>query len=142
MNKLSDQVKKYAYDTADLMSHMVDQGAKPSEGLYGEAEKLLDERKKESYGLRHPYVTGIPTLGVWPLISIGNAQRKIVAKLMAKHPELAEQYREYADKRYEQSITDRQLSNERDKANAMRNTIMASAVPLAYYASARSRKDE
>lgn len=139
IEKLASYTYKIAYEAADIMANMVDRGAKPSEELYGEAEKLLDERKQQSYGLRHPYVTGIPTLGIWPAISRTKAEKKIVARLMAKHPELADQYREYEDKRYNQSVTDRQLQSENDKANAVRNAVMASALPIAYYAASRNR---
>ena len=125
-------VKTARFETADLMANMVDKGVIPSEQMYGEAEELLDKKREKSLGLRHPLLTGIPTLGIWPLIAQSIAERRITSQMAAKHPEMARQMHDYEDKRYN-------LQTERDRANAASNTMRAAAVPLAAYMYWKSR---
>lgn len=137
--KVAEWSMKMAYDASNIVTTMVASGAKPSEDVYGETQDLLDKRKEKSYGLRHPYITGIPTLGIWPAISRASAEGDIITRIMVRHPEIADQIREFDDKRYNQSVIDRQLRTDNDKANAARNTVAATALPIAYYMASRNR---
>jgi hypothetical protein len=47
------------------------------------AEDLLDKEKQKSFALRHPILTGIPTLGILPAIAQSKAMRKIEHQIMA-----------------------------------------------------------
>ena len=130
--KLAHMCKNARYDAADIMSDMVDKGAIPKEEMYDEAQQHLEEARKNSLGLRHPWLTGIPTLGLWPLAAQEKARRNITARLIAKHPETGQQMLDYEDRMYNLSIL-------KDKANAARNAVGASAVPLAMMASYNAR---
>ncbi|MDP3012860.1 MAG: hypothetical protein Q8M92_01370 [Candidatus Subteraquimicrobiales bacterium] len=132
-------MEKIAWEASDIMSDMVEQGATPPEDVYHEIEDMLNERKSKSYGLRHPYVTGIPTLGLWPAISKSKADKNIKASVLMKHPKLLEQIRGYMDKQYDRHIERAKVQTESDKANASRNTVRAAALPIATYFAARSQ---
>jgi hypothetical protein len=43
--------------------------------------KLIKERMAKSFSLRHPVLTGIPTLGIAPAVAKQNAIRKIVRRM-------------------------------------------------------------
>lgn len=52
---------------------------------------LMDAEKAKSLALRHPWLTGIPTLGIWPSIARGKAIDKIKREMLRKIPDLREQ---------------------------------------------------
>jgi hypothetical protein len=47
------------------------------------AEDLIEKEKAKSFALRHPILTGIPTLGILPAIAENAAMRRIEHKIMA-----------------------------------------------------------
>ena len=49
------------------------------------ARKLIRQQEKKRFGLRHPWLTGIPTLGIWPAISKARATDAIVNRLMRQN---------------------------------------------------------
>jgi hypothetical protein len=55
------------------------------------AETLLQKEKDKSFALRHPLVTGLPTLGMWPLIKEQYALRRVGRHLLRNNPEFSEQ---------------------------------------------------
>lgn len=48
----------------------------------------IDRKTSKSFVLRHPILTGIPTLGIAPAIARYNALRDITSQLARKHPEI------------------------------------------------------
>lgn len=45
------------------------------------AERAIEDATARSVAIRHPILTGIPTLGIWPAIAHGKATRKITGDL-------------------------------------------------------------
>jgi len=56
--------------------------------LEPEAKQLIKREIAKKYILRHPWVTGIPTLGLAPVIQKGVSSQRIVKALAKSHPEL------------------------------------------------------
>jgi hypothetical protein len=48
----------------------------------------IDYQKSKRFPMRHPYLTGIPTLGIAPMISKNEAKEEIVRDLARKLPDL------------------------------------------------------
>ena len=58
------------------------------------AQKLLDEQVSKRVGLRHPWLTGIPTLGIWPAISEGSATGEIMDNLLRRNASMRSRVRD------------------------------------------------
>jgi len=84
------------------------------EALTELAEELLQKEKDKSFALRHPFITGLPTMGLWPLIKEQYALRRSGRKLMRKDPEFAAHVREINDEAVRQQAS-------LDEANRYRN---------------------
>ena len=54
------------------------------------AREMLAEQIEESFSLRHPWITGIPTLGIAPAAATENAYHVVANALRRKNPELRE----------------------------------------------------
>jgi hypothetical protein len=55
-----------------------------------EIRKLIDEQKQNRFALRHPILTGIPTLGMWPLASRVEAAEEVAHEMLRRHSVLRE----------------------------------------------------
>lgn len=53
-----------------------------------EVSQLIDKEKSERLGLRHPWLTGIPTLGIWPRVSRDNAAVDVADEMLRNNPGL------------------------------------------------------
>lgn len=68
-------------------------------GIYLSKEQLarlqtyLDQEIENSYVLQHPYKTGIPTLGIAPLVASSNAYERAKVNLLRGDAKLQEQVR-------------------------------------------------
>jgi len=143
-NAFSDEIKKVA--GLDVGNIEDDLGVYLNDATEEQARNLIDQRKKQSFGLRHPFLTGIPTFGIWPAISRENAIDFITRKLMRSNPDLKSevlgvQAAERADE-FEQMKAQAAL----DTANQGRNTVIA-AMPgalggLAMYLNNRAPNQE
>jgi len=89
---LLDGIRKMArfFDIKDVESGLV-----PGEGrhrLRGDqlslAKDLIEEQHGKRVGIRHPWRTGIPTLGIWPAISKALAKGEVLDSLSDKYPAL------------------------------------------------------
>lgn len=76
-NGFDKQAMIDAEDVADRLGIYLD-----SRGM-SMAQDLVDKAKEKSFALRHPFVTGIPTLGIWPSVAANKALRKIEHQIMA-----------------------------------------------------------
>ena len=54
-----------------------EQGGNLSDQELAQARNLLQREREERFALRHPYLTGIPTLGIVPTVSKRNASRSV-----------------------------------------------------------------
>jgi hypothetical protein len=109
------------------------------------ANKLIEEATANSLGVRHPWLTGIPTLGIWPAISKEKALESISRKLFRARPELFAEWKALQDKKRVEDAELARLQVESDKANQGRNTVSAAgfaAAPLlAQYLASRGQQD-
>lgn len=48
----------------------------------------IDYQKSKRFPMRHPYLTGIPTLGIAPAVSEGRAKNEIIRDLAKKFPDI------------------------------------------------------
>ena len=58
----------------------------------GESKKLIKEKNSKSFIAKHPFLTGIPTLGIAPYINSRIIENDILRKLVKKYPNLKERY--------------------------------------------------
>ncbi len=54
--------------------------------------KLIGRETEKRFGVRHPVLTGIPTLGVWPAISKARGVEAIKRSLLRGDPKLRKTY--------------------------------------------------
>jgi hypothetical protein len=80
----------------------------------------IEDAKTKSFGLRHPVITGIPTLGIWPEISKEKAIEDMARRYLRRNPEDAERLRAQARER---EIYAREVANR----NANMATVMGTA---------------
>jgi len=52
------------------------------------AKKLYADKKSKSFILKHPWLTGIPTLGIAPAIADAEAKSSVARKLMQRDKDL------------------------------------------------------
>ena len=89
------------------------------------ARQLLEKEKEKSFSLRHPLLTGLPTLGLLPLIKEQYALRRVGRNVMRKNPELRNMASEAEE-------TWHRREKESDEANKYVNT--AATLAAAYLA--------
>ena len=56
---------------------------------HAETKELIEKEVQNRPGLKHPILTGIPTMALWPLNSKQKATLRVARILMRRHPELA-----------------------------------------------------
>lgn len=78
--------------------------------------QMIAEQKNKRFALRHPFLTGIPTLGLAPIISQSNATNEIVRQLIKSNPIFQKAYiqklkddREYRTRLYEADAPSRAM---------------------------------
>jgi hypothetical protein len=100
LKKAPKIVKEAAFLDVDkvedaMMQYLSGQPAK-------DAARLVEEHKG-NIAIKHPILTGIPTLGIWPLVARGKALDKITRVLSRKYPEIKEELekKRIAERQYE-----------------------------------------
>ena len=81
-----------------------------------EVRGKIKERESKSFALRHPVLTGIPTLGIAPLVAHARATENVSRHMLRSHPDLRKEH-------YARATENRKLDIEHDRANAMRNVV-------------------
>jgi len=94
------------------------------------ARNLIKEEVGKRFGARHPILTGIPTLGIWPAISKGNVINQVTSRMARKDPEFRSSLNKANQDRRQQLIEDAKIEIERDKANQFSNAVAASVLPI------------
>lgn len=117
---LTQELTKVALRMSDVERNM---GMYLDKKHHGKVRKMIEERKKKSLALRHPVLTGIPTLGLAPAIAKARAAEKIKRNLVRGDKGLRKAHEKAMDKRYAQQV-------EYDKA--MAPVRAASALGTAY----------
>ena len=96
------------------------------------ARGLAEKAEQGSFVLRHPWLTGIPTLGIAPAWAYESAMDKVRRKMIRSDPGLRQSVLDTAEARRVQDLEQQKVDVERDKANQLRNT--ATALSGAYLA--------
>lgn len=94
----------------------------------------IKDRTAKSFSLRHPYLTGIPTLGIAPSVAKERAVSHITRNLLREHKGLRKAHAKGQERHRQNSMEDERLSIERARAEAPVRAVgaaMAGASPLA-----------
>lgn len=125
MNKLHKAIAKRRLVTGLVKEAKLRLGDVEDElGEYlGEADeakvrKMIAKARSKSFSMRHPILTGIPTLGIAPAIANEKAKHKIVRKLLRGSPELRKRRKARDDEDWRRGLEERKLEIEEARANA------------------------
>jgi hypothetical protein len=91
-NLLQKTAKLSVRDLEQHMGHLFHDDA-----VYQDADKGVEEANANSFALRHPYLTGIPTLGIWPSVAKGKAMEHVGTNLLRKHKSLRDERKEHEE---------------------------------------------
>jgi hypothetical protein len=92
-----------------------------------EAEQHIQREKDERFALRHPWLTGIPTLGMWPMISRSSAAEEVARKLLRNHPELRKQLGTLQEQEHQREVELMAKHIAEREANARENMMAMGA---------------
>jgi hypothetical protein len=117
MQKLATYVPQVSDIEDEMGSYLSPKEApKVQQNLNTEAEK--------HFSLRHPYLTGIPTFGAWPISVHDKLKDKVMRELLRSNPR-------YQKAMTEKSRHEQQMKLEHAKAEAPANAVRAAALPAA-----------
>jgi len=85
-NAFHDELEKVALSTAEIEDSL---DMILTDQQIAQAEDAIAKAKEKSFILRHPWLTGIPTLGIAPGIASANAEDKIIRSLIRSNPDVA-----------------------------------------------------
>ena len=94
---------------------------------------LIAKQRSKRPGMKHPWLTGIPTLGIWPAISKYQAKGKITRRMLRDHGKYRRTFNAKMDQLRSDAMAARQAKIDSDRANAPARAVSASALPLAMY---------
>lgn len=94
---------------------------------------LIAQQKSKRLGMRHPILTGIPTLGIWPAVSKEKAKKSITNRMLRDNTKYRSTYNAKVERQRADAAANRQAQIDSDRANAARNTVMAAGIPLSMY---------
>lgn len=78
---------------------------------------LINQENANNFALKHPIITGIPTLGIWPLIAKEKAIDNITRKLLRNNTKFQELRNKAKEKEYQKTLKERELEIAELKAN-------------------------
>lgn len=90
----------------------------------------ITKAENSSLPLRHPILTGIPTLGIAPAVAKNNAIDKITRQLARRDVGIANSVQDRRDKIEQRALRQQELAVKRDEANRYRNAVNAGASAL------------
>ena len=92
LNNVIEKIAKY-YGIEDIEDELgfflPDEAEEP-------VRKMTERQRSESFALRHPILTGIPTLGIWPGMAKAEAKNEVMRAIAKSH---ARAYDRYLDMR-------------------------------------------
>lgn len=89
---------------------------------------LIDKEKSRSFILRHPILTGIPTLGIAPSIAQGNAQDRIIRSLARSDSAFNETMKLIKERRRKEMLENYELETKRIKAEQPSKAVAIGAL--------------
>lgn len=114
---------------------------------HDETRRKIDERHSKSFSLRHPVLTGIPTLGIAPAIAKRKATAHVARHLLRSHEGIRKAHERARHDRRQEAVEAERLSIERARAEAPVRAVgaaAAGATPLlaAYLQAKHGRKPD
>jgi hypothetical protein len=97
--------------------------------------RMIADRRNKSFALRHPWLTGIPTLGIAPAVAHGRAVHDITRKMLRRDEKLRAAHAAKRKAQYEAQLEAERLSIERDKANQMSRAAASFSDAISQFAS-------
>jgi hypothetical protein len=91
--------------------------------VYADASKGVDEANEGSFALRHPFLTGLPTLGLWPSIAKSNAMEDVGSNLLRKHKSLRDERDAMEEAKHRRKMDLMPLEMEKIKRKAQREML-------------------
>jgi len=101
---------------------------------------LIARQRSKRFGMRHPLLTGIPTAGIWPAISKSKAKRAITKRMLRDDPKFRTTYNSKIRQQRADAAAAIQARIDSDRANAPRNAVAASTLPLSMYLKHKDRE--
>ena len=89
------------------------------------ARGMINRETDDSFAIRHPWLTGIPTLGLWPIIAQSGAVERITRQMQRDDPALAKSVGAVAEKRRVQNLEAFNADTKRHEADRYSNAIAA-----------------
>ena len=89
-SSFKDEIEKTGKFDAESIERIL--GGSFSNKQINELQKHVDDAKEKSFILRHPLLTGIPTLGIAPAVAKGLASEKIIRHSSRKDPAIRKLY--------------------------------------------------
>ena len=93
-----------------------------------DVERKLQERREKSFALRHPILTGLPTMGIAPAVARGKALESVKRHLLRSDPGVRKAYQRELDRQRQYALEDERLSIDRARAEAPVRAVGAAAV--------------
>lgn len=90
----------------------------------------IAKERDNSFALRHPVLTGIPTLGIAPAIAKENALDNITRHMARRDMGIANLLKAKEDRNEARALKQQELAIKRDEANRYRNAVQAGAKAL------------
>lgn len=87
--------------------------------------RMIGQEYANSFSLRHPVLTGLPTLGIAPAIAKERAINNVVRGVARKDAKARDMFRKHIDKIRQQRILEYKLETQRRKADALPNAVQA-----------------
>jgi len=111
-----------------------------------ETNEMINRLNEERLGLKHPWLTGIPTLGLWPAISHSNAAEEVADHLMRTNPSYIEAIKkdeEIAHQRRKETLQAEIADREARAKERMVSTATLGAVQgLGMYLGRKGREED
>jgi len=103
---------------------------------------LIREREQKSFALRHPWISGVPTLGIAPAVAKANAVDIIMRKMLRGNPGMQQRHENAIERRWREMMEEEKVDVERTRAEQptrMVGAIGASIMPTleSYFRSKR-----
>jgi hypothetical protein len=107
------QPKTAAFDVGDIEDRL---GVYLPDDREEKARKMIEYRKQRSFTLRHPWLTGIPTLGIAPAVARHRATSNIANQMMREDPGLRQDVSKVRLEKRQRELEDYRLATERARA--------------------------
>jgi hypothetical protein len=92
---------------------------------------MIRDLKSKSFVLRHPWITGIPSLGIAPAIAQGRATNSILARMIRRDPDFKKRYTNFHREQRNQRARNYTAETARLKATQAERSTAAAGVAAA-----------